>query len=97
MGLDAICTCGFKTESVEPYLLYCNDFEIQRNNTFNDINNLCLPVTIVLLLFGDDVLHIDDNLVVFSSVQKYIKDNKRFPLWQPLICSNQHLIIKIFT
>jgi hypothetical protein len=43
------------------------------------------------------VLHIDDNLVVFSSVQKYIKDNKRFPLWQPLICSNQHLIIKIFT
>jgi hypothetical protein len=31
-----------------------------------------------LLLLGDDVLHIDENLVVFSSVQKYIKDAKRF-------------------
>ena len=35
---DAICTCGYKTESVEHYLLYCNNFKIQRNITFSDIN-----------------------------------------------------------
>jgi hypothetical protein len=37
-----------------------------------------IPVTIDLLLFGDDILHINEKFVVFSSVQKYIKYTKRF-------------------
>ena len=76
----AIYACGCITESVEHYLLYCSNFDTQRNIMFNDINYLSIVFQLhyVLLLFGDNVLHIDAILVVLSSVQKYIKDNKRF-------------------
>ena len=93
----AIYACGCITESVEHYLLYCSNFDTQRNIMFIDINYLSIVFQLhyVLLLFGDNVLHIDAILVVLSSVQKYIKDNKRFSFWQPLNFCN-HILIIIF-
>ena len=92
----AIYACGCITENVEHYLLYCSNFDIQRNIMFNDINYLSIVFQLQydLLLFGENALHIDA-IIVCSSVQKYIKDNKRFSFWQPLNFCN-HILIIIF-
>ena len=75
---DAYCTCGYKSESVEHYLLYYNNFITQRNVMINELTHLDIPVTVDLLLFGNDSLDIDENCSVFSIVQKYIKETKCF-------------------
>ena len=37
-----------------------------------------LPVNIDILLFGNDDLSVEINTFIFSCVQKYIKDTRRF-------------------
>lgn len=37
-----------------------------------------LPVNIDILLFGNDNLSVEINTFIFSRVQKYIKDTRRF-------------------
>jgi hypothetical protein len=37
-----------------------------------------LPVNIDILLFGNDNLPVEINTFIFSCVQKYIKDTRRF-------------------
>ena len=77
---DAYCACGYTSESVEHYLLYCNNFESQRNVMLIELTHLDIPVTIDLLLFGNDNLDTKDNFVIFSAVHKYIKETQRFSL-----------------
>ena len=36
------------------------------------------PITANVLLYGDESLTIDENMIIFSKVQKFIKDSKRF-------------------
>ena len=77
---DAYCACGYTSESVEHYLLYCNNFASQRNVMLTELTHLDIPVTIDLLLFGNDNLDTKDNFVIFSAVHKYIKETQRFSL-----------------
>ena len=75
---DAYCTCGYMRESVEHFLLYCNNFRIQRIVMLNELTHLDLPLTLDLLLFGNENLDFNDNVLIFSSVHKFIKETKRF-------------------
>ena len=45
-----------------------------------ELTHLDIPVTIDLLLFGNDNLDTKDNFVIFSAVHKYIKETQRFSL-----------------
>ena len=78
---SASCSCGYKNECSEHFLLYCNKFNLLRNNMIIELNMLDmggLPVNIDILLFGNDDLSVEINTFIFSCVQKYIKDTRRF-------------------
>ncbi len=47
---------------------------------FNEINVFSVNITIDLLLFGDDALRTEENDIICLSVQRYIKNTKRFSL-----------------
>jgi hypothetical protein len=58
-----------------------NKFNLLRNNMLIELNMLDmggLPVNIDILLFGNDNLSVEMNTFIFSYVQKYIKDTRRF-------------------
>ena len=50
-----------------------------------------LPVNIDILLFGNDNLSVEINTFIFSCVQKYIKDTRRFS------CNNKSICITLLT
>ena len=66
----------------EHFLLYYNKFNLLRNTMLIELNMLDmgggLPVNIDILLFGNDNLPVEINTFIFSCVQKYIKDTRRF-------------------
>ena len=38
------------------------------------------PITANVLFYGDESLTIDENMIIFSEVQKFIKESKRFTI-----------------
>ena len=76
------CICGYRNETVEHYLLYCINFTAQRTVMLNNLNelNMNFPITANVLLYGDESLTLDENVIIFFEVQKFIKDSKRFTI-----------------
>ena len=70
------CRCG-SIENTEHYLLQCRLYQQQRVEMPNSVSQLC-HVTLDELLSGDSSFSIDINSKIFSIVQKFIKDSKRF-------------------
>ena len=78
---SASCLCGYKNDCSVHFLLYCNKFNLLRNNMIIELNMLDtggLSVNIDILLFENDDLSVEINTFIFSCVQKYIKDTRRF-------------------
>ena len=71
-----LCRCG-NIENAEHYLLHCHLYRQPGNVMLNSISQLC-HVSVDVLLFGDCSLSYDTNSKIFLSVQKFIKDSKRF-------------------
>ena len=74
---DPGCACGWVIEDAIHYLLECCFYAEARNDLKND---LCFldEIKIETLLFGDDSLSEQNNLLIFKAVQHYIKQTKRF-------------------
>ena len=70
------CRCS-SIENTEHYLLQCRLYQQQRVEIPNSVSQLC-HVTLDVLLSGDSSFSIDINSKIFSIVQKFIKDSKRF-------------------
>ena len=70
------CRCG-SIENTEHYLLQCRLYQQSRVEMPNSVSQLC-HVTLDVLLSGDSSFSIDINSKIFSIVQKFIKDSKRF-------------------
>ena len=71
-----LCRCG-SIENAEHYLLQCHLYQQQRLEMLNCVTQFC-PVTLNVLLFGDRSISFDTNSIIFLSVQKFIKESKRF-------------------
>jgi hypothetical protein len=54
-----------------------------------------LPVNIDILLFGNDNLSVEINTFIFSCVQKYIKDTRRFSWTNKSTCITLLTIVNI--
>jgi len=63
------CLCG-EIESTYHYLFKCPKYTRQRNSLFRPSADL--------LLFGSPDIDIDSNIIVFTTVHKYISQSKRF-------------------
>ena len=95
---SASCSCGYKNECSEHFLLYCNKFNLLWNNMLIELNMLDmggLPVNIDILLFGNDNLSVEINTFIFSCVQKYIKDTRRFSWTNKSTCITLLTIVNI--
>ena len=71
-----LCSCG-DIETSEHYFLQCCRYHLQRHEMLSNISQLC-HVSIDVLLFGDISLSNEINSRIFSPVQKFIRDSKRF-------------------
>jgi hypothetical protein len=71
---SASCSCGYKNECFEHFLLYCNKFNLLRNNMIIELNMLYmggLPVNIDILLFGNDNLSRNKHVYIFMCTKIY--------------------------
>ena len=71
---NPLCKCN-QIESTAHFLLSCNQYTTQRSLLQSQINH---PLTLDLLLYGNQNLPYTENESIFISVQKFIINTKRF-------------------
>jgi hypothetical protein len=70
------CLCG-EIESTYHYLFKCLKYTCQQNSLFRKLFQLLnIRPLENLLLFGSPDLDIDSNIIVFTTVHKYISQSK---------------------
>ena len=75
---NATCDkCGHEREDAEHYFMQCPSFTNERLRLFRATRNLH-PLSAKMLLAGKESRPDEDNIFVFSHVQLFIKDTKRF-------------------
>lgn len=72
--------CGFHTENANHFFFECPKYNDERNCFFHQISmlNLQKPITLDLLLYGDNDVSYDENVKLFKLVHEYIKKSRRF-------------------
>ena len=71
------CNCSEEVEDAEHYFFRCSNFKNERETLFR-ITMDFHPLNINILLFGDENLTIDEITTIFTAVQTFIKDTRRF-------------------
>ena len=71
------CDCQTGIENAEHYFFHCHLFQNQRITPFRETRQYH-PLNAKTLLIGKENLIESDNLIIFTSVQKFIKNTKRF-------------------
>ena len=71
-----LCRCG-NIENSEHFFLQCRYYHRQRLEMIQTISPLC-HITLDVLLFGDSSLSMNTNTSIFTAVQKFIVETKRF-------------------
>ena len=73
---DPKCICG-QIEDTNHFIFECINYVDQRNIMLNELDEFeHLPLNV--LLFGDLTLSFDQNVKIFSAVQRYILSSRRF-------------------
>ncbi|MES9994314.1 MAG: reverse transcriptase family protein, partial [Candidatus Thiodiazotropha sp.] len=71
-----LCVCG-EVENTHHYLFDCARYDDQRRDLLNAVSLYCEP-TINVLLFGNPALTLTQNQQIFTAVQDYLINSKRF-------------------
>ena len=71
-----LCCCG-NVENTDHLFLRCQFYNAQRAELIHEISQL-FQVTLQILLFGNTLLSLHTNTLVFEAVHKFITDTKRF-------------------
>ena len=71
------CDYCNSTENAEHYFFQCNKYTDQRYNLFSATRNFH-PLNTNKLLFGDNNLSLEQNIVIVEAVHQYIRSTKRF-------------------
>lgn len=71
------CDFDSQIEDSEHFFFQCNKFTVQRITLFNETRAFH-PLSVNLLLHGRETLNVNENIIIFAAVQKYIKQSKRF-------------------
>ena len=74
---NPVCFCNVSNENAYHYFFSCNYYRNQREELFRSTRNYH-PLSIDKLIYGDNSLTPEDNLIIFSAVQQFIKSTKRF-------------------
>ncbi len=71
------CICGYDVEDAEHYFFNCPAFRQQRNRLFI-LTRQFHPISINTVVFGNESLSTEDNIIIFKAVQEFIKNTCRF-------------------
>ena len=71
------CSCSEEVEDAEHYFFRYSNFRNERETLFRSTRYLH-PLNINILLFEDENLTTDENTTIFTAVQTFIKDTRRF-------------------
>ena len=74
---DPSCRCGNPCENVFHFFMECPLYSQARDSLFND-TVATSNVNLNTFLFGNALLSLDDNSIIFKAVQRYIRDSGRF-------------------
>ena len=74
---DPRCHCNLDIEDNSHFLIHCPLSNIQRQR-LQDIVQQFSRFELDVLLFGDDSLQLNENMIIFSAVHAYPKDSGRF-------------------
>ena len=72
-----VCSCGYFTEDVVHFMLFCPNYQRQRDILQHKLDHL-QPLDIAKLLFGDENLSQAANKIIMVSVQDYIHASGKF-------------------
>ena len=75
------CSCSEEVEDAEHYFLRCSNFKNERVTLFRstrDFHPLNINILFFFFFFGDENLTTDENTTIFTAVQTFIKDTRRF-------------------
>ena len=72
-----VCSCGYFTEDVVHFMLFCPNYQRQRDILQHKLDHL-QPLDIAKLLFGDENLSQAANKLIMVCVQDYIHASGRF-------------------
>lgn len=78
---DSIClSCGYYCENAYHYFFECQTYLAARTDLIESLNNLDLhvPLSLDLLLFGNEQMSLEVNCDVFSKVHIFIRSSGRF-------------------
>ena len=67
-----LCRCG-AVETTERILMACHLYDSQRTDLINVVSQQS-TVTFQILLYGNNMVSLHSNTIIFEAVQKYIKD-----------------------
>ena len=68
--------CGMIEDAIH-YFFHCRKFTLERQ-VFNDTVRVFQPLSIDMILYGNFNLNMENNIVLFRAVQRYIHATKRF-------------------
>ena len=71
------CDCGHPLENARHFFLHCPLYQDQREQMFDSVSLIMQP-NLQNLLFGNRRYSLEQNKLVFSAVQSYIKQTSRF-------------------
>ena len=73
------CQCGYGCEDPTHFLFNCPIHEEARLRMFSDIVSITHnPISLDMLLYGDNSLALYDNKKIFDSIHLFLKETKRF-------------------
>ena len=74
---NSMCRCSDESEDAEHFFYRFSNYNYNRVTLFQSTRNHH-PLNIDILLFGDENLTNEDNINIFTTVQTFIKDIRRF-------------------
>ena len=74
---NTLCRCGAEIEDTSHYLLACPMFDDKRDTMLNTISRISM-INLDVLLFGNPLLSLNDNRIIFGAVHKFIIESRRF-------------------
>ena len=74
---SSACSCGFKNEDEIHFFLPCPLYYRPRVTLLNALAHIA-PLTVRILLYGNDTYEIEENKIIITETLRFIKESKRF-------------------
>ena len=74
---DPACACGAPIEDAYHFFFVCPLYDDIRVDLINSVSSVTI-CNLTKLLFGDDLLDLNDNMVIFDAVHLFLNQSMRF-------------------